>query len=163
MTAALTLTELLDWSDESSRHWFAFLAANPALQAAPCGIYKTESVLELVRHIVVVELRYSERLAGLPVTAYEANPADSIDTLAARHTAAVDRLRTLAVDPAQDWDEELEFVTLSAGTLRATRRKIFAHGLLHAIRHWAQLATLARAAGTAPNFAGDLMVSSALL
>lgn len=163
MTAALTLTELLDWSDESSRHWFAFLAANPALQTAPCGIYKTESVLELVRHIVAVELRYSERLAGLPVTAYEAVPADRLETLAARHAEAVDRLRSIALDPAQNWDEELEFATLTVGTLRATRRKIFAHSLLHAVRHWAQLATLARAAGTPPSFGGDLMLSSALL
>lgn len=162
MTAALTLTELLDWSDESSRRWFVFLAAHPALLAAPCGIYKTGSVLELVRHIVAVELRYSERLAGLPVTAYEAIPADALEALAVRHDEAVERLRALAADPGQDWDEELEFVTLSAGTMRATRRKAFAHGLLHAIRHWAQLSTLARMTGSPADFAGDLMVSSAL-
>jgi len=46
--------------------------------------------------------------------------------------------------------------------LRATRRKILAHALLHSIRHWAQLATLVRAAGYQPGIAGDLLASSAL-
>lgn len=162
MTAALTLTELLDWSDESTRHWFAFLTAHPELLSAPCGIYKSENVLGLVRHVVAVELRYSQRLAGLPVSAYEEIPADSLNALEALHSETIDRLRGIAEDAAQNWDEELEFVTLSVGTLRATRRKVFAHALLHAVRHWAQLATLARAAGTPADFAGDLMVSSVL-
>lgn len=162
MTPALTLAELLDWSDETTHSWFAFLAKHPALQAQPCGIYGTANVLGLVRHIVAVEMRYSQRLAGLPVVDYEAIPQDSLDALVALHGEAVTRLRGLLVDPAQDWDEELEFKTLTVGTLRATRRKIVAHATLHAIRHWAQLATLARAAGTAPDFAGDLMLSRSL-
>lgn len=162
MNTALTLTELLDWSDESTRHWLVFLEAHPALLAAPCGIYKTDTVLGLMRHVVAVELRYSERLAGLQVTSYEAISGDTLESLAVCHTEAIERLRALAQDPVQDWEEVLEFATLSAGTLRATRRKVFAHGLLHAIRHWAQLATLARTAGQPPDFAGDLIVSSAL-
>lgn len=162
MTPALGLDEILAWSDESSRNWFAFLAAHPGLQALPCGIYKTASVLGLVRHIIAAELRYSQRLAGLPVVPYDDIPGDSLDALAALHGEAVTRFRALLADPAQNWEEDLEFTTLSAGTLRATRRKIMGHALLHAIRHWAQLATLARAAGTAPDFAGDLLLSSSL-
>ncbi|HWT64840.1 MAG TPA: DinB family protein [Terracidiphilus sp.] len=162
MTAALTLTELLDWSDESTRKWLVFLAEHPELQTAPCGIYKTENVLGLVRHIVAVELRYSQRLAGLPVSAYDEIRADSLAAMEARHAEAIERLRAVAEDTIQNWDEELEFVTLSAGTLRATRRKVFAHALLHPVRHWAQLATLVRAAGTPADFGGDLLLSSAL-
>ncbi len=162
MTPALTLDELLAWSDESTRKWLQFLAANPELQQLPCGIYGAASVLGLVRHLVFVELRYSQRLTGLPVTSYEEIPEHSLETLAALHAETVERLRTLLADPAQDWAAELEFTTLSAGKIRATRRKTLAHALLHSIRHWAQVATLARAAGFPPKFAGDLLASSAL-
>lgn len=162
MTPALTLEELLGWCDESTRQWFAFLAASPAMLALPCGIYKTGSVLGLVRHIVAVEVRYSQRLAGLPVIAYEEIPADALEPLVGLHTEAVARFRALLADPAQNWEEVLEFVTLSAGTLRATRRKVLAHSCLHAIRHWAQLSTLCRAAGYPTGFGGDLMLSSVL-
>jgi uncharacterized damage-inducible protein DinB len=162
MTAALTIEELLGWSDQTTRNWFAFLAKHPALQATPCGIYGTANVLGLVRHMVAVEIRYSQRLAGLPVADYETFPEDSLGALVALHDEAVTRLRGLLADPAQNWDEELEFKTLTAGTLRATRRKIVGHAVLHSIRHWAQVATLARAAGTAPDFDGDLLLSSSL-
>lgn len=162
MMPALTLVELLDWSDETARNWFAFLAAHPQLQALPCGVSGTPNVLGLVRHIVAAELRYSQRLADLPVVDYEDIPQDSLDALVALHDEARTRLRGLLDDRAQNWDEEVEFKTRTAGTLRGTRRKFVAHAMLHAIRHWAQLATLARAAGTAPDFAGDLLLSPSL-
>lgn len=162
MTPALTLEELLQFSDESTRHWLQFLAEHPAVQQLPCGIYNAGTVLSLVRHIVAVELRYSQRLTGLDVIAYEHIPDDSLAALGAMHTEAVERFSTLLHDSTQNWNEVIEFQTLTAGTLRATRRKVLAHALLHSVRHWAQLSTLARAAGHPPPFAGDLLVSSAL-
>jgi len=159
---ALTLEELLNWNDESTRNWFGFLAANPAAQSLPCGIYGTEDILGLARHIVAVELRHSQRLAGLPVVTYEEIPQNSLAALTALHEETVARLRQLLADPAQNWAAILEFPTLSAGLQRSSCRKLFAHALLHGIRHWAQAATLARAAGFQPNFSGDLMLSSAI-
>ncbi len=162
MTPSLTLEELLHFSDESTRNWLQFLADQPAVKQLPCGIYNTATVLGLVRHIIAVEFRYSQRLAALDVTAYEQIPEDSLATLAALHTEAVERFRALLHDSTQNWDEVVEFNTLSAGTLRATRRKVLAHAQLHAVRHWAQLATLVRAAGYPPPFGGDLLLNSAL-
>ena len=162
MTPALTLEELLGWSDESTRHWLTFLADQPAVQQLPCGIYGAATVLGLVRHIVAVELRYSQRLIGQPATAYEQIPEDSLQALAALHAQAMERLRAVLHDSAQDWDEVIEFNTLTAGTLRATRRKVMAHALLHSVRHWAQLSTLTRAAGHPSPLGGDLLLSSAL-
>lgn len=159
---ALTLEELLAWSDATTRQWLRFLAENPALQELPCGIYGTANVIGAVRHIVAVELRYSQRLAGLPVTAYEEIPEGKLDFFAALHDEAINRFRQLLADPAQDWAEAIEFQTVSAGVLRASRRKILGHALLHGIRHWAQLSTLARAAGFKPEIDGDLLVSLAL-
>jgi uncharacterized damage-inducible protein DinB len=53
----------------------------------------------------------------------------------------------------------LEFKTRSAGTLRATRRTVLVHLLTHSIRHYAQLATLARKEGVAPDWGMDYIVS----
>jgi uncharacterized damage-inducible protein DinB len=160
---ALTLEEILNWSDESAQRWFQFFAATPDALAVPCGVYKSDSTaLGLVRHVVVVEMRYAQRLANLPVTDYETVPSDSLDALIALHNDAVAQFRTLLADTAQDWETQMEFVTLTAGTLHASRRKVLAHTLLHGIRHWAQLATLCRAAGHATSFHGDIMASSAL-
>jgi uncharacterized damage-inducible protein DinB len=160
--AALALEELLGWSDESTRQWMQFLASTPAACGLPCGIYGCATVLGLVRHIVAVELRHGERLAGLPVTAYEEIPEDSLAALAALHGETMQRFRELLGDSTIDWAAEIEFPTRSAVTLRATRRKLLAHALLHSIRHWAQLATLLRTAGYQPGIAGDLLASSAL-
>jgi uncharacterized damage-inducible protein DinB len=61
-----------------------------------------------------------------------------------------------------NWDENLEFTTISAGTRTATRRKILLHALLHGIRHYAQLATLVRQHGVKPDWAMDILLSGAM-
>ena len=161
MTTAITFEELLQWSDESTQRWLAFLAANPAVLDLPCTIADSDKVLGLVRHIVGVELRHGQRLAGLPITPFEEVPA-SLDALNAMHGEAVARLRALLADPALEWSAEFEFTTRSAGLVRGTRRKLFAHAVLHAIRHWAQLSTLVRTHGFPANLPGDLFFTGAL-
>ena len=52
--------------------------------------------------------------------------------------------------------------TVSAGTLHASRRKLFAHILLHSIRHWAQLSSLLREAGYKTTWPKDLLFSRAI-
>jgi uncharacterized damage-inducible protein DinB len=162
MTSGITLEELLAWSDESTRRWFGFLQANSAVLDLPSGIYGTADVLGLVKHIVVVETRHGQRLAGEPVAGYEQFPDGPLDALLAVHEQAVARFRHLLADPNADWLATIDYTTLTAGTLHDSRRKIFAHAQLHSIRHWAQLATLARAAGIPSGIMGDLLASSAL-
>ena len=71
MTPAITLEELLKWNQESSDFWKAHLEANPALLALPCGIGGAANVQQFVRHIWGVELRWGQRIAGLPVSPNE--------------------------------------------------------------------------------------------
>jgi uncharacterized damage-inducible protein DinB len=162
MSTAITLEELLAWSDETTQKWFQFLAQNPQVLELPSGIFNTTNLLGLVRHIVAVEVRHGQRLAGEPVAEMAQIPDGPLEVLLELHTQAIARLKQLLADPAQDWLAEMEIVTLSAGTLRASRRKLFAHMQLHAIRHWAQAATLSRTAGFPAPIAGDLLASSAL-
>ena len=142
MTPAITLEELLTWNQESSAFWKAHLEANPALLELPCGIGGAANVQEFVRHIWGVDLVWSQRIAGLPVTDRKEMPAG----------------------PLENWDETqtLKYPWLPPEGLTVSRRKMAAHALFHSQRHWAQLATLVRVAGFPSGFKGDLLISQAL-
>jgi len=122
-----------------------------------CDIGRATTIAQLFQHIVAVELRYAQRLASQPESDYADVPFDSPAAIFATHTRALDTVRTLLADPTYDWFHEIEFQTITAGRLRASRRAILIHLLMHGIRHYAQLATLARTRGFKPTFPGDYL------
>jgi len=164
MTAAISLAELLAWSQESSAFWKAHFDLNPALLELPCGIDNAPTVQELVRHIWVADLRWAQRVGGLPLVAREDLPKGPLDALYGLHLEAVEIFKSLLDDPATDWDSELtlDYDWLPPHLRNASRRKLAGHAFLHSQRHWAQLATLVREAGFPSGFQGDLIFSSAL-
>jgi uncharacterized damage-inducible protein DinB len=148
----LTVTELMRWNDETAQHWQKLLSVFPEALEFDCDIYGTRRVRGLLRHIVAVELRYSERLSGEPVTPYEQVPDGSADLLFGLHRQAFERFHKLLADESVNWEEKLEFVTLSAGTLRASRKKVLLHLLLHGMRQH----------GVKPDWAMDFLMSGAM-
>lgn len=144
---AITGAELLDWVEHTSRGWKKIIAAHPEILSFPCDIRGSQSVAQLLQHIVAAELRYAEQLNGLPQTPYESIPYDSVETIYATHDRAIQLLRPLLDRGQAFWEEVLEFKTRSAGPLRASRRTVLVHMLTHSIRHYAQLATLVRQHG----------------
>ncbi|MGA3345430.1 MAG: hypothetical protein ABSC76_11230 [Terracidiphilus sp.] len=165
MTPAITLEELLAWNDESSKFWKAHLDANPALLDLPCDIGGTTNVQGFVRHIWSAELRSGQRIARQPLTDRERLPAGPLDALFDLHVQALQLFRMLLADPAQNWDDKmtLDLNWLPPEARIFSRRKLAAHALFHSQRHWAQLATLVRAAGFPSGFKGDLLFSPALV
>jgi uncharacterized damage-inducible protein DinB len=165
MTAGITLEELMAWNEESSSYWKNHLDIHPELLELPCSIGGTSNVQEFVRHIWGVELRWGQRLAGLPVTAREEMPAGPLDALFILHRQANEIFRDLLAAPAASWDEPyvLDIPSTPFEARTVSRRKVVAHALFHGQRHWAQLATLVRTAGFPANFRGDLLLSAALL
>ena len=145
------------WVERTSSGWRELLAAHSEALAFPCDIRETQSVGELLQHIVAVELRYAERLSGLAETPYETVGFDSVETIYAAHDTAVALLQKLDVQEESFWEEWIEFSTRRGGMLRSTRRTIFVHLLMHSIRHYAQLATLLRQRGIAPDWAMDYL------
>ncbi len=164
MSVGISLEELLAWSQETSNFWKAHLGANPQLLELPCGIGGTDNVQAFVRHIWGVDLRWSQRLAGLPVMDREQMPTGPLDALFALHTQAVEIFRGLLAAPDESWELPfvLEIDSLPPEARSMSRRKIALHALLHGQRHWAQWATLVRAAGFSSGFKGDLLFSRAL-
>ena len=160
---AFTGAELLDWVEDTSRHWKQLIAAHPEALSFPCDIRESSRVAQLLQHIVAVELRYAERLNELPETPYSEIPCDTVDAIYATHDRAMQLLRPLLDRDDRYWENVLEMKTRSAGILRATRRKAFAHLLTHSIRHYAQLATLARKQGVPPDWQMDYILLGAKL
>jgi uncharacterized damage-inducible protein DinB len=140
---ALTAQDIVAWLQKTSEEARKILIAHPEALALPCDIAGTKTVGELVQHIVAVELRYAERLAELPVSDYAAIPFHSAEALYATHDQAA-AIFQQQLATCTDWDDKIDFPTRSLGPARSTRKAVFFHAHLHAIRHYAQLATLLR-------------------
>ena len=152
----LSAEEVLAWLEKTSTEWRALLEQHPELLGLNCDIAGVNTVGGLLQHIVAVELRYAERLAGLPATDYANIPFDSVAAIYATHDRAIQLFRQeLARDV--NWDERIDFVTRSMGAARASRRAVLFHAMLHAIRHYAQIATLVRQAGVKPGWPMDYL------
>jgi uncharacterized damage-inducible protein DinB len=161
--AAITLEELLADNEAATEKWKIWFAANPAALELPCVIYNSGTVRGLLKHIFAVELRHSQRLLGEEVTAYDAIPVGSLDDLTAVHKQAIQNLlKFLSTASEAALLEVIPLQTVSAGTLHASRRKLFAHILLHSIRHQAQLTSLLREAGYKTDWPKDFLFSEAL-
>jgi uncharacterized damage-inducible protein DinB len=143
---ALTAEEVLAWLEATSTHWRALVESHPEALAFPCDIMGVSTVGGLLQHIVAVELRYAEQLAGLPPTGYDAIPFGSAAQIYATHARALTLFRELLASDV-NWDERLDYVTRSRGPASSARKTVLFHALLHSIRHYAQLATLARQHG----------------
>jgi uncharacterized damage-inducible protein DinB len=162
-TAAITLEKLLADNEAAAEKWQVWFAANPAALDLPCSIYNSGTVRGLLKHIFAVELRHSQRLNGEEVTSYEAIPVGSLDDLMAVHAQAMQSLSKF-LSSADDAAllEVIPLQTVSSGTVHASRRKLYAHILLHSMRHWAQLSSLLREAGYKTTWPKDLLFSRAI-
>ena len=161
MPCEISVEKLLIWNDDTSRRWRDFIVANPAILLIECDIRNGKTVADTLQHIVAVELRYGQRLSGLPESPYEEIPKDSIHSLFAAHTLAFETVRHLLANPTYDWSTELTFDTISLGRLRASRETVLVHLTLHSIRHYAQLATLVRQQGFKTTWPMDYLFTAA--
>lgn len=158
---ALNADEILHWNDLNATQWRAFFAAHPEALALACDVYNGQTVADLLQHIAGAELRYAERLAGVPVTDYADLPKDSAEELFGIHDRAFALLRELLADSSYDWSVEIDLATRSAGMLIASRKTVFFHEVLHSMRHYAQLAMLLRQANLKTPWPHDFLFTGA--
>jgi uncharacterized damage-inducible protein DinB len=153
----LTADDMLAWLETTSKNWRTLIEAHPEILALPCDVMGVGTVAALLQHIVAVELRYAEQLSGLPPSDYSMIPFDSAAAIYATHERAMKTYRELLASD-MDWDEKFNYVTRSMGPARSKRKTILFHALMHAIRHYAQLATLVRQHGTKPGWQMDYLL-----
>ena len=162
--AQVSFVELLAWNESEAGKWRAWFEAQPAaVLEVPVKVAKTNSVREFLLHIFAVELRYAERLNDQKVTSYEELPTASVADLFGIGDLARAGLRAYLANTTDDRLKVVqEFQTRTAGTLRASERKMFAHTMLHSVRHWAQLATALREAGYETNWGKDFLMTEVM-
>ena len=163
-TAQFSFSEMLDANQRETGKWQTWFERQPAeLLDLPLGIAMAKDVREFLLHIFAVELRYAERLTGSPVTEYESLPTGSVRELFAVGERARGLFRQyLSSATDADLASIQEFPTRTAGVLRASKRKMFAHAMLHGVRHWAQLATALREKGHVTDWGHDFLFSDAM-
>ena len=152
--SAVTMEDLLADFEATAARWRELLLAHPEAAEVPTDIAGTGTVGALVWHIYAASYRHAQRLLGEPITDLEAGqgpgegPHDLPAGFALQQQAA-DKLRGfLARTTPDELSEVLRFETRTGRNQAApTRRKLFLHIAVHAIRHWAQIATLLRTAG----------------
>lgn len=163
-TAELSFAEMLDANQRETtkwRNWFE--AQTEELLDLPLNIALAKNVREFLLHIFAVELRYAERLTDSATTEYETLPTGSVSDL----FGIGDKARALFRDylsraTGADLATVMEFPTRTAGVLRASKRKMFAHAMLHGVRHWAQLATVLRENGHGTDWPHDFLFSDVM-
>jgi len=163
-TAELSFAEMLEANQRETAKWQNWFERQPAeVLDLPLDIAQAKNVRELLLHIFAVELRYAERLTGTPVTEYEALPTGSVHQLFGIGDKARELYRQyLSRVTDEDLATVMEFPTRTAGTLRASKRKMFAHAMLHGVRHWAQLATALREKGHGTDWPHDFLFSDVI-
>ena len=158
---AFTFDQLLEYTDNETRRWHTWLSEHPAALDVPFAEGRFATVRGMIVHIFAVELRYSQRLAGQEVISYDDIHVHTLDEIFDFGTTARQALRGyLSGMTQQDAAVILEFQTLTAGVVTASKLKIASNTFLHAIRHWAQVATVLRAAGFREQWSHDMLLSS---
>jgi uncharacterized damage-inducible protein DinB len=159
--AGLSGTELLAWNQRTIDGWKVLVARDAAVLDVPCDVYGVTDLRGLIRHIIAVELRYAQRLAGTPESPYEAI-GGLPEEFFAMHDQAQALLQACVDNPEFDWSRTQEFVTISWGLVQSRRNTMFAHAILHGVRHFGQAAMLARQAGFKPDWPMDYLAMDAV-
>ncbi len=162
--AVLSAEDFLRHNEEETGKWREFFGAHPEALDIKVELAGMQDVRGVVLHIFVVEVLYGERLAGVvrEKIAWEDFPVHSLDQLFSYHELAAEHFRNfLARVRPEDWDEVLSFGTME-WKLKASRRKMFVHTMLHSVRHWAQLATVLRQNGLKQDWQHDFILSSVI-
>jgi uncharacterized damage-inducible protein DinB len=161
-SAALTFSELLQYTESEYSHWREWFKKNPAALEVKTDIAETTNVRQLLLHIIAVDLRYAERLLGEDVTTYDKIPTSCEGLFGTADVALKKMQRFVAKASDQDWQKKVTFSTMTAGTQTASKRKCFVHTLFHGARHWAQLASILRAAGFKQDWRHDFLFTDAM-
>jgi uncharacterized damage-inducible protein DinB len=146
------LEELLVYSVHERAKWREWIAADPGRLLIP---FQPEgrrfpTIGSLLDHIFLVERRHLSRLEGAtPPEATGVAPGDWRALFEYGDLVRAD-LRRYVADLDEAGGAKTLTITSPTGTFTMTRRKLALHILLHEVRHLAQLACTARAAGHEP-------------
>lgn len=162
---AVTLEDLLADYEATAARWRKFFEDTPGAALVPTDIAGSKNIGELVWHIYAASFRHAQRLLGEEVTDLESfTTVRDIPAAFALEAEAVKKLQQFLANTSEAaLEEQLEFQSRITGRISyGSRRKLCMHLLVHAIRHWAQIGTLARLGGYPPDWPQDIWFSEGI-
>ena len=160
MSVTIEFERLLAYSDYERQKWRDWIAADPtrlSIVLQPGGRFPTAA--DLLDHIFLVERRHLSRLqgstppeaSGVPVGDWQ-RLFEYAGLVRADFRQYVSNLTDVVADGVLSWN------AVGIGPITLSRRRLVTHVFLHEVRHLAQLAGAARAAGIAPPGNHDLFL-----
>jgi uncharacterized damage-inducible protein DinB len=165
VASAISFDELLRHNEDETIRWQEWFRNNPAALDVPYDGAETKDVRGMVLHIFLVEVLYTERMQGIvrERVTYDDFPFATVEELFAYGARAREQFRKMVSESSEAWwNEIVTFGVARGSSLSASRRKMFAHVLLHSMRHWAQLATALRRAGFKQDWKHDFIFTNVI-
>ncbi|HZI79796.1 MAG TPA: DinB family protein [Vicinamibacterales bacterium] len=157
MSITAGLPELLNYSDHERAKWRAWVEADPSrLGLAFQDGARFATIGSVLDHIFLVERRHLARMEGATppdATGVAAGDVKGLFEYADLVRADFRRFVTTLDDTTAA--QPFSF-TIPTGPMTMSRRKLATHVVLHEVRHLAQVALAARAAGVTPPGDHDL-------
>jgi uncharacterized damage-inducible protein DinB len=158
---ALTYKALLEFTSEEQHHWHEWFVTHPKAWTIPFATGRMATIGGVVLHIFAVERRYGQRLRDERVTEWDEFRQTSIeDVFELGDLARGQLVDFLTTTDESQLDKVLNFQTLTAGTVTASKHKIASNIFLHGIRHWGQIATVLRQHGFSDQWPHDMLLSA---
>ena len=86
MSLTIAVEKLIAWNDDTARKFHDFVRLNPVVLSLPSDIRSDGTVAGTLQHIVYLELRFANLIAGFAKKPSEEIPRDSIDAIHETHT-----------------------------------------------------------------------------
>jgi uncharacterized damage-inducible protein DinB len=157
MDPGITFAELLQYTEQETKHWKDWFAAHPDALDRPCDVAKAGTVRGLLLHIFATELFFAYAVLDLTKPDWEKLPSQAVDELFGVSEEARGKFQEFfAKAQPGDWNE---VKNLGFANLKASKRKMVAQAFLHGINHRAQIAMLLRQQGFDGMWVHDLILS----
>jgi uncharacterized damage-inducible protein DinB len=157
----VSFADLFAYEEEDANHWEEWFRANaPALSVR---VELKHTLRNKLFHIFSVAQRNAERLLGEEMTPDRALEARTLEQLFDIGRLARKKYREyLASATEEQLATPQSYDSITMGEITATPRKLLLHGVIHSIRHWAQIATLLRQQGYEVGFQHDVIFSKVI-
>lgn len=154
----IPFSALLAYTHSEAEHWHAWFAQHPAALDVPYS--DKMKVLDLVGHIFQSELWFATRLSGEELSKSDFD-YKSMDDLFAMHEKAHATMARYLESADEAEMQRVQALPFREG-LEVSSRKLVSQSFLHAVHHWAQVATVLRQAGMPGEGPRDFILSHAM-
>lgn len=159
MSLTIGFDQLLDYSAAERRKWRGWFEADPARFDIPVQPgARFPNAWALVDHMFFAERRHLARLEGGTPPDATGVPAGDWKRLFEYGDLVRADLRRYAADlDDAAGSQSISFTAIGVGPMSMSRRRLLVHVFVHEVRHLAQLALAARAAGVEPPGEHDVL------